>query len=224
MKPEKVDDFELGLKSRLLGDKAEFNLTLFWTTDSNYQANYVNTNVTPAVSYITNVGTVRSRGVEVDSRFNPLAGLSLTFAGAYDDARYLHYTNAPAPFLQNYLGVVDLSGRQASGAPKWALSGSAEYVHAAGAAELYGGGDASWRSGFYAAVNLDPFSYVPGYALVGLHAGVRDPGGRWDISGWVRNLANQDYYNTKSISSTFGVVYGTLGEPRTYGISLRGKI
>jgi iron complex outermembrane receptor protein len=224
VKPETVDDYELGIKSRWWGGKAEFNVNLFWMTDKNYQANYVNTSATPIVAYITNVGTVRSRGVEVDSRFNPVDGLSLSFAGTYDDATYLSYANAPSTYLSSNLSSINLSGAPASGQSKWAVTGSAEYTRPMRNLEVYGGGDASWRSGFYAAVNDDPFSFVPGYALYGLHAGVRAAGGRWDVSGWVRNLTNRNYYNTKSISSSFGVVYATLGEPRTFGITLRGKI
>ena len=94
----------------------------------------------------------------------------------------------------------------------------------AGPVERYLGGDASYRTGFYAAVNLDPYSHVGGYGLIGLHAGVRRPDARWDVSVWVRNLLDTDYYNTKAVSSTFGVVYGALGEPRTFGITLRGRI
>jgi iron complex outermembrane receptor protein len=224
VKPEKVDNYELGLKSRFLGGKAEVNLALFWTEDSNYQANFVNTAVTPVVSYITNVGNLRSRGVEFDARYNPVGGLTLTAAGAYDDAIYTRYRNAPAPYLTSYLGVVDLSGRPASGAPKWSLTGAAEYVQHLASVDLYGGGDASYRSGFYAAVNDDPLSRVAGYALFGLHAGVRQPDGRWDLSFWIRNLANKNYYNTKAVSSTFGVVYGALGDPRLFGFTVRGRI
>ncbi len=224
VRPEKVDDYELGLKTRFLGDKAELNVALFWTDDSNYQANFVNTAVTPVVSYITNVGKLRSRGIEVDARANPLDGLTLTTAGTYNDAYYVHYRGAPAQYLTSYLGVVDLSGRTASGAPKWSLTGSAEYVRHAGPIDLYGGGDASYRSGFYAAVNLDPFSRVPGYTLFGLHAGVRQPDGRWDVSVWARNLTNKNYFNTKAVSSQFGVVLAALGEPRTFGLTLRGRL
>jgi iron complex outermembrane receptor protein len=223
VKPEKVDDYELGIKTRWWGGRAEFNANLFWTIDDNYQASYINTTVQPIAAYITNVGTVRSRGVEIDSRFTPLTGLSLSFSGTYDDATYLSYPNAPAPYLYSYLPSVDLSGQPASGQSKWALAGSAEYVHPLDRLDIYGGGDATWRSGFFAAINDDPYSYVPGYALVGLHLGLRAQSGRWDVSGWVRNLTNTNYFNTKAVTNTFGVVYATLGEPRLYGVTLRGK-
>jgi len=224
VQPEKVDSYEIGLKSRLLDGKAEFNLALFWSDVSNYQANFVNTAVTPTVSYITNVGDLRSRGVEVDARITPFRGLTLGVAGTYNDAKYRSYPNAPAQYLNSYLTVIDLSGRPASGASKWAFTGNAEYVHSAGSSEIYFGGDVSYRSEFYAAVNLDPFSLVPGYTLAGLHGGVRAADGRWDVSLWVRNLFDQDYYNTRSISSQYGVVLAGLGDPRLFGITLKGRI
>ncbi len=224
VKPEKVDDYELGLKSRFWGGKAEVNIALFWTEDDGYQANYINYAVTPVVSYITNVGKLRTRGVEIDARANPLPGLTLTAAGTYDDARYVRYRNAPSPFLQSYLTSVDVSGRPASGASKWAITGSANYVYNVRDLQAYVGGDASYRSGFYAAVNLDPFSYVPGYALLGAHVGLRREDARWDVSLWVRNLTDKNYYNTRSISTAYGTVLAALGEPRTFGITLRGKL
>ncbi len=224
VRPERVDAYEIGLKSRLFGGRAEINLAAFWSDVADYQANFVNTAVTPVVSYITNVGKLRSRGIELDGRATPLDGLTLTAAGTYNDAYYVSYKNATAPYLTSYLGVVDLSGRRASGAPKWSLTGSAEYVAKGQAVDLYVGGDASYRSFFYAAVNLDPFSRVPGYALAGLHAGVRKPDQRWDVSLWVRNLFDKDFYNTRAVSTQFGVVQSALGEPRTYGLTLRGRL
>jgi iron complex outermembrane receptor protein len=104
------------------------------------------------------------------------------------------------------------------------LTSGAEYKRNVGQVEVYAGGDASYRSGFYAAVNLDPFSRVAGYALLGLHAGVRQPDGRWDVSVWVRNLTDKNYYNTKAVVSTYGTVMAALGDPRTFGLTLRGKI
>jgi iron complex outermembrane receptor protein len=90
----------------------------------------------------------------------------------------------------------------------------------AGNIDAYLGGDWSYRSSFKAAVNLDPYSKVPAYQLWGAHAGVR-ANSRWDISLWVRNLLDKRYYNTASISSQYGVVLAALGEPRTFGGTLR---
>ncbi|HEX5657863.1 MAG TPA: TonB-dependent receptor [Polyangiales bacterium] len=68
VKPEKVDNFEAGFKSAFFGGRLQFNPTAFYTIDRGYQANFVNTTVMPQAAYITNVGTLVSRGVELDTR------------------------------------------------------------------------------------------------------------------------------------------------------------
>jgi iron complex outermembrane receptor protein len=226
--PEKVDDVEFGLKTAFFRSKLELNPTLFYAIDRNYQANYYNSMVTPAVQYITNVGTLVSRGVEVDARLYPSKGLSGTASFMYNDAFYDSYKNAPAQYSNSYLGSIDLSGKQASGAPRFAAGAALEYGHPvanleSGAVDAYLGGDWGYRSHFRAAVNLDPFSEIPGYHLIGLHAGIRQLG-RWDLAFWMRNVADTNYFITKSVNSQFGVVNGAIGEPRTFGATLRGQI
>ena len=225
VKPEKVDDFEIAAKTEFFGGRLQLNPTLFYIIDSNYQANYVNTGVTPTVQYITNVGTLISKGVELDARVFPVRGLFGSASLMYNDAKYDSYTNAPAQFSYSYLGTQDLSGQQASGAPKWTMGAAAEYSAPiaksnGGNVDAYLGGDWSFRSSFKAAVNLDPYSQIPAYQLWGAHAGVR-ANARWDISLWVRNLTDKHYFNTASISSQYGVVLAALGEPRTFGGTLR---
>ncbi|HEX5661037.1 MAG TPA: TonB-dependent receptor [Polyangiales bacterium] len=225
---EEVDDVELGLKTAYFGSKLEINPTLFYTIDRNYQANYSNTMVMPAVQYITNVGTLVSRGVEVDARLYPVKGLSGTASFMYNDAFYDSYKNAPAQYLNSYLGAIDLSGKQASGAPRFAAGAALEYGQPiarleSGALDGYFGGDWGYRSHFRAGVNLDPFSEIPGYHLVGLHAGVRQLG-RWDLSFWMRNVADTNYFITSAVNSQYGIVNSALGEPRTFGATLRGQL
>ena len=223
--PEKVDDFELAAKTEWLGGRLQINPTLFYTIDRNYQANYYNTSVMPAVAYITNVGTVSSKGVEVDARAFPVKNLFASASLAFDDATYDSYKNAPAQYLYSYAGTQDLSGQQASGAPKLTLGSSAEYaisVAKKGSEDIdsYVGADWTYRSSFRAAVNLDPFSRVPAYQLWGAHAGVRY-NSHWDVSLWARNLLDKHYYNTASVSPQYGVVLAALGEPRTFGGTVR---
>ncbi len=227
VKPEQVDDYELGLKSQFFQRRLEVNANLFLTRDANYQANYIDTSVTPTAAYITNVGTAESRGVEFDVRASPIEGLNATLSAVYDEARYVSYGKAPAPYLTSYTGFKDLSGAEASGAPRWALGATVEYAHplsiaAQSGLEGYIGGDFSLRSHFFGAVNDDIFSLVPGYQLFGAHAGLRSSKG-WDASLWVRNLLDEKYFNTASVSASYGVALATLGEPRTFGVTLKAK-
>jgi iron complex outermembrane recepter protein len=229
VQPETVDDFEVGAKLAFFGGRLELNPNLFYAIDQNYQANYVNTGVVPQAVYVTNVGTVVSRGVELDARVNPVQGLNGSFSMLYNDAQYQSYTNAPAQFLHSYLVTQDLSGQQVSGAPRWSLGAAAEYTapvlvatEGGRSVDVYVGADWSYRSSFYAAVNLDPFSQVHGYQLLGLHAGVREAR-RWDVSVWMRNVFDENYFNTISVNATYGITLASLGDPRTFGATVRGE-
>jgi iron complex outermembrane receptor protein len=89
---------------------------------------------------------------------------------------------------------------------------------------VYLGGDWGFRSKFFAAVNLDPFSEVPARHLVGLHAGIRNSKAHWDLSLWGRNVFDTNYYNTVSLNASYGVVTAALGEPRTFGATFRAEL
>ncbi|MET0287695.1 MAG: TonB-dependent receptor [Polyangiales bacterium] len=225
---EEVDNVELGFKTAFFNSRFELNPTLFYTIDRNYQANYYNTMVTPPVAYITNVGTLVSRGVEVDARLYPVKGLSGTASFIYNDAFYDSYRGAPAQYSNSYLGAIDLSGKQASGAPRYSAGAAIEYGAPVsqleeGPLEAYVGGDWGFRSNFRAAVNLDPFSEIPSYHIVGLHAGIRSKA-HWDLSFWMRNVADENYFITTAVNSQYGITQAALGEPRTFGATLRGQL
>jgi len=222
VQPETVDNFELGVKSLLLRGRAELNANLFYALDRGYQANYVNTTVTPTAQYITNVGTLSSKGIELDARLFPLRGLMASLAVTLNDARYDSYENAQAQYLTSYLVTQDLSGRRASGAPLWSVGSALQYSVPVGRGlSAYAGGDYSYRSSYYAAVNLDPFSKVDGYHLFAAHAGLTRDDEYWDVSVWVRNAFDAEYFNTVSVQAANGVTLAALGDPRTFGLTGR---
>jgi len=222
VEPEKVDAYELGLKTQFLNRRVQFNTALFWTIDQNYQANLYD--VSNRVAYLGNAGKVRSRGVEVDARAAIARGLTLTASGAFTDATYLKYTNAICPFLLSYQTSCDISGQPLSGVSKWAGAVQARYeAPVADGVSGYVAADASYRSSFYSSVNDDPFTRIKGYALVGAQVGMRRDGGPWDVSLWVRNLLDKDYLLTATVNATWGLTQVAVGEPRTYGVTLRTR-
>jgi iron complex outermembrane receptor protein len=62
---EKANNAELGIKSNLLERRAQVNASLFWNDVRGYQSNAL---IPSAHAYITNAGTVRSRGAELDDQ------------------------------------------------------------------------------------------------------------------------------------------------------------
>jgi iron complex outermembrane recepter protein len=220
--PEKVDSYELGLKTQLFHGALGFNTALFWMEDSNYQSNIYDT--VNRVTYLSNAGKVRSRGVETDIRATPFQGLTLTASGAFTDATYVSYKNALCPYELSYNSYCNISGQPLSGVSKWAGSIWTEYTRPVGhGLNGYIGGNVAYRSSFYSTVNDDPYAKVPAYTLVGARIGVRSDNGKWDLSVWASNLFNEKYWNTLSVNSTLGTINGVLGDPRTYGVTLRAN-
>ena len=222
VEPEKVDAYEIGLKTQLFDRKLQFNTALFWTIDQNYQANLYD--VSNRIGYLGNAGKVRSRGVEVDLRANVATGLNLSASGTYTDATYVRYTNAICPFLLSYQTSCDISGQRLSGTSKWAGSAQARYeAPLSNGLVGYTAADVSYRSTFFSAVNDDPFTKIKGYALVGAQLGLRASDGPWDISVWARNLLDKGYLTTSTVNATWGITQVGVGEPRTYGVTLKTR-
>ncbi|SDA36857.1 TonB-dependent receptor [Sphingomonas sp. NFR15] len=236
-RPETVDAYEIGLKSELIHNRLTLNLALFRSDDYDYQANQsvlVATATGPILrSYITNAGQVRTQGIEADLRATPIDGLTVSGGATYDDATFVRYVNGQCPYLEVTAasgGVCDLSGRPLTGVSKFVFNVSAEYARPVGtlfggSTVAYIGGDYSHRSGAYGTLNDDPYGRIPGYGLAGLHLGIRDEGGKWDLKVWARNLFDTLYYVNTSVDSATTYSYaGSLGEPRFFGGSLAFKL
>jgi len=230
-KPEIVDAFEIGFKTKILDNRLTTNVALFLSDDRGYQANQtilVDTPTGPiARQYLTNAGNVRTQGVELDLRARPIDGLSISGGATYNDAYFRTYTNGQCPYLQVTAangGVCDLSGRQLTGVSKLVYNVSAQYEFPVGTTNTlaYVGGNWSYRSAYYGTLNTDPYAKVPGYGIAGAHLGVRDKNGRWDLKFWGRNLFDKLYYINASVDTATTYTYaGSLGDPRFYGATLQ---
>ena len=225
--PEKVDNYELGLKTQFFDRHLTANVSLFRTDVTNYQSTIVDASVTPARAYIANIGKVRSKGVELDVRARPVTGLSLYGSATYNPAEYTRYTNAQCPFELRAPGqptVCDLSGRQLPAAPKRAWAAGGSYDAPLGSRITgFVGADYAYRSSFYTSYNLSRYSLIDGFGLANARIGIRGPDGRWEVSLWGRNVFDKLTYYTKGVSENGGVFYGLTGDPRTFGITFRTR-
>ncbi len=225
VRPEKVDNYEVGLKSQFVDRTVTLNLAGFWTDVRDYQTAILDTvpGSVGTVQYIANIPRARSRGAEADARWAPTRLVALTASAAYTDGTYRSYVNGPAP-VESGVAVADLSGRRLAGVAKFSYALGADAAQPVGdGREVYGHADWSHRSSFYTAVGDSRFSRVAGYGLLNLRAGLRAGDQRWDVSVWARNVLDKDYFQTLSPANT-GLVLGITGDPRTLGATFRTKI
>ncbi len=249
VRPEKVNHYELGLKTQFADRRATVNLAAFWTEISNYQATVNNFQTSVIRGYLANADKVRTRGIELDSAFRPTVRLNVYANGAYTDAKYVRFRNAPCPpelsggtaqavdANGNPTGPTapagtpgispafcDISGQVLPGVSKWAASFGAEYDLPARVAGLDGqfylGYDGSYRSKFSSNPSRSLYTDVRGYSLHNFRLGFKATDS-WNVFGWLRNAFDRHYYEVLATQSgSTGLVVGQPGDPRTYGLTV----
>jgi len=231
--PEKVDSYELGIKSQFLDRKVTLNVAGYWTEIGDYQT-AITEQIASSVNvrqYIANIPGVRSRGVEGDLAFAPSSRASFYASVAYADTTYSSYPNAPqAPEAQipGTVAVQDLTGVQLPGVPKFTYTLGGDVSAPLGSLggrdlSVYAHADYSHRSSFNTSSSNSIYADVPAYGIANARIGFRTDDGLLDLSVWARNLFDKDYFQTLSPAAT-GIVTALIGEPRTVGLTLRTKI
>jgi iron complex outermembrane receptor protein len=239
IKPESVVNYEAGIKTKPFTG-ATLNVTAFNTDIEDYQTNVVASVVNVLRGYLANAEQVRVRGLEFDSTLRVTEGFSLYANAAYTDAKYVSFTNAPLALEDtgkvianpNGAGTIsatstDISGKRLPGISKWAGAIGGEY--SVGGQKFLGhdgefflAADVSARSKFSSDPSGSAYMDIEGYSLVNARVGFRGGDG-WDVYLWGRNLADTEYYEILAAQSGgAGLVVGSLGDPRTVGITLRG--
>ena len=245
VKPEAVNHYEAGIKSEFWGRRAIFNLSAFRTDIKDYQANVNNGQFGVLRGYLANAGAVRSQGVEADFSVRPSERFNAYVNGAYTDATYRKFTDAPCPpelsggtaatgtQVPGAAGTpgalspanCDISGQRLPGVSKWSFSfgfeANAPVTFLAQEGQVYFGYDGSYRSDFSSNPTPSIYTNVDGYSLSNFRAGFRTDNG-FDIYGWVRNAFDQNYFDQLFVGpGNTGLIAGLPGDPRTWGFTAR---
>ncbi len=239
VKPEKENHFEIGLKTQFLDHRLTLNAAGFWTEITDYQATVNNNAINVIRGYLANAGKVRVRGFEWDASFRPSERANLYFNGAYTDAKYTKFTNAPCPpelsggaaaapgGITDPAGTpggrspafCDISGQVLPGISKWSLSWGGEVRAPFGDGNFFLGYDGSYRTRFSSNPSPSAYTWIEGYSLNNFRAGWRRDD--LNIYGWVRNAFDQHYFELLSVQSgSTGLIVGQPGDPRTYGLTI----
>jgi iron complex outermembrane receptor protein len=231
IKPEYVNHLEAGIKTTPT-DNLTLNFTAFNTDIRDYQTNVQSPELGVNRGYIANAEKVNVKGLELD--VNLRAGKNFTFFGAasYTDGKYVTFTNAPLPLEETGLTVdgvqvafKDISGERLPGISRWATTVGGEFstpVQAFGqSGRLFVAFDTYYRSEFSSSPSPSAFLNIDGYALLNARAGFRVSKGT-SVSLWARNLLNKNYYEQLLVAGgNAGHYAGVLGDPRTFGVTLK---
>lgn len=230
IRPEKATDAELGFKTSWLNRKLILNGNLFWTDVEDYQATLLEQDASGTFQQVlSNIGKVRTRGVETELTAVPAKGTTLRLSASYNDAVYRSYKDAPCS--AELLAVTptncvqDLSGQQVVGAPKWIVNPSIEYGHNL-PGDLRGNAGAAyaWRSKFYGSADNSQYAEVASFGLLNLRYAVTGAlgAGIWTASLWANNALDKHYLvGGLTAAPTLRAYTLYPGSPRIVGLTLR---
>lgn len=224
VKPEIATDYEAGLKGEFLDRRLSLNLAAFYTEVRDYQATYETTVNGSSVQMLTNAGRVVTRGVEAESSFKPFTGMTLHAQGAYNDAYYAAYTNAPCPAEVTGRAYCNLTGQPVTGAPRWTAGLSGLYERPVTEQFIgYINGEYSFKSQYFGYIDDSKSTITGGYYLINLQFGLRPKSGVWDFMLWGKNILNKHYANNYLSYGALlpGIYVPYYGDPATYGVTLR---
>ena len=183
---------------------------------------------------------VKSQGVEVEGSFRPLSDVQWDFGATYADTRYRHdLVGSGGRALTNTL--FQLPGRRISNSNAWTVTSALAWTPRIGSGLrglVYA--DARYMSPYNTGSDLDIEKTQKAYTLVNARLGISGAGDDWSIELWAQNLFNVKFTQIafdsplQGSGTERGVVagfyprstqlYGAfIGEPRTFGVTLRHK-
>src|SRR5690606_30294822 len=187
---------------------------------------------------------VRTQGFELEASLVPARSLRVTAGLTYARTKYrdnLVGNSSGEPLDQ---ALRKLPGDNMSNAPELVATGSVAWTPEIGSSGLTGLVylDGRLSSDYNTGSDLFPQKEQDGYAIVNARVGVRGPGERWAVELWAQNLFNKQYaqvaFNSpfQEGATSTGAAFADpqypggrqiysqfLAEPRTYGVTLRGK-
>ena len=225
VKPERVNHFELGIKSEPV-EHAVLNLSAYYTAIRDYQTNVRSSDLGVSRGYLANAESVRVAGAELEAAYSLAKHVKWNASVSYTDGIYRSFRNAPVP-IEDTGGAEykDISGESLPGISRWTASGGVEvftkgkFLNQEG--ELFLGSDVYCRSGFSSSPSASRYLNIDGYALLNARAGFRRGTGT-AIFLWARNLTNTNYFEQLlPAAGNIGYYAAVLGDPGTVGITLR---
>ncbi len=205
--------YELGSKSRFLGNRLTVNADVFYVKWKNIQQGvYL---PTCAYTYNANAGDATTRGVEFDIKAKPMAGLTLSASGGYVKAELSNDVGS-----QN--GVVGaVAGARIQGVPKYNTAISARYNFAvAGAQSAFVMGGVQWVGASKGSLNPESTDHDrPGYHTADFSAGTSVD--NYTVTVFVKNAFDND--TVIQHPQVASIVQGYRLMPRAIGVSLATK-
>lgn len=226
--PENADAIELGAKTEWFQHRLVVNADLYdeyvWNYQTTQAALVTGTTGLSTTSFLANVGSIISRGAEVQVTAKPAPGWLITGWAAYNNAEYGSFHNAQCPQESGVAQTCNYTGKQVPFTPLFSTDIRVEYdTQIADGINGYAVADWNWRSSQNVSLTLDPYSNIKPYGIVNLRVGARLWNEKLDLSLFANNAFNANYLVTSSYNATTKTFTALPGAPIVVGVTARVK-
>ena len=214
--PEKLDAYELGLKSTLLDNRLRLNVAAYHYDYSDIQVVIANG---PSLDML-NAGSAKMDGVDVDMELVVSKNLTLSGGVGFLKTKYTDYANAVyyAPAAGPAIPI-DATGNELVQAPKFTGSLMANYRIPTAIGDIMLNGAVIRNNGFYiGASNVDR---TPAYTMVNASVAWYSLDGKFGVQLWANNLT--DAYHLQMRAESGAGLKQVEGAPRTFGLTLSAR-
>lgn len=225
-------NYELGIKSRFLDNKVQFNGSVYHVNYKNLVTSFQRLNSSGSVDTLAvNGGDIRATGVEAILEARPTEALRISVGANWQDSKFGDYTVLAPHQTVRGLGqptarFVNLKGLRPQFAPTFTLSAVAAYDIDLGTNGKITPQVQFFYSGAYSAQTqvsfLDPNGNQDSYTKTDLRLAWSSADDRFGIEGYVENLENR-ILNQRTVYGGDGINQTTWSFPRNYGARLRAR-
>ncbi|NKJ00939.1 TonB-dependent receptor [Novosphingobium sp. SG707] len=225
LNPEKVNAYELGLKSTLLDGHLRANLSGFYYDYSDLQVGKVQ----GQLLVLENAAAAQIYGLESEFTLKPVRDLTIGLNASWLHGRFKRYVTADQArpggdghtLDENGVPAFNLAGNTLPQSPNYTIDLSAEYSVHLPNGSLTLRGESYWSDQVYfSAFNLQPMSQPAynqqnAYLTYRLKSGLR-------LTGFVRNIGNKTIRASGQVASALlgSPILGFVKPPRTYGLTV----
>ena len=216
--PEEVDSFEIGLKTRLLDNSLQANVSYYNYKYKDLQLSYFDL----GSSLVANVGEAKGQGLEFDGRWLPNDQLDLFVTASFMDTEI----SEDATILDVGACALPCKGNDLPFAPRFSGAFVARYMIPVTGGEVAVTAEHVYQSKMYSDPDNIEAIAVDAWSESALRVGYESEND-WRVTLWVENLFDESYFErgwaNADPDNTFG--YGLTNtlvwpaKPRTFGIS-----
>lgn len=221
---EVLTAYEVGTKATLLDGRMQLNAAVFYYDYQDKQEQDAAVTLVGNISGLTNVDESEITGAELEITWQPVSGLTLAGNAAWLDSEVKEWqavSRAESSYPNNIV-YYDASGQDLAMTPDLSYTLFARYEFAVGdnlvmdvSADINYTGETTGGP--------RPEDATEDYSVANARIGLGSSDGSWRVMGWVRNLADEDYYPS-AYGGGNGPYVRTYGMPRTVGVTLSYRL